>query len=155
MDADIDTAIGRMGLAGLETSVTDVRVYEVCGSWSEHVRSWTARPHRSVIVVRYEDLLADPLRNFALIARHLMMSATPVQIGEAVARSSFERLRAQEEARGFKEKPDGMAWFFRSGRSGAWRERLNRRQVRRIVRDHGEQMARFGYLSEDISQLAG
>ena len=36
--------------------------------------------------------------------------------------------------------------FFREGRAGQWKEVLTQAQVDRIVRDHGEQMARFGYL---------
>lgn len=154
MGASIDDAIEQMGLAGLETPVTDKSVYEVYGSWSQNVASWTARPHRAVCVLRYEDLLDEPFGTFARLARHLMLRPTPEQMDEAIARSSFERLRAQEAAKGFREKPDSAERFFREGKAGQWRKALSRRQVRRIVEAHGEAMGRFGYLSDDIAHLA-
>jgi hypothetical protein len=82
------------------------------------------------------------------------MRPTPDQMDQAIARSSFERLRAQEDANGFREKPDRAERFFRQGKAGEWRTALSRRQVRRIVEAHGEQMRRFGYLGDDIAHLA-
>lgn len=154
MGAGIDDAIGQMGAEGLETEVTEKTVYEVYGSWSEHVASWTLRPHRAVCVLRYEDLLDEPFGTFAKLTRHLLLQPTPEQMDEAIARSSFERLRAQEDANGFREKPESAERFFREGKAGQWRKALSRRQVRRIVEAHGEQMRRFGYLSDDIAHLA-
>ena len=54
--------------------------------------------------------------------------------------------RAQEEQDGFRERPEQSERFFRDGRSGQWRDVLSAQQVARIVRDHAEQMGRFGYL---------
>lgn len=154
MGASIDEAIAQMAAEGLETEITDKTVYEVYGSWSEHVASWTERPHRAVCVLRYEDLLDEPFGTFARLSRHLLLTPTPEQMDEAIARSSFERLRAQEDANGFREKPQSAERFFREGKSGQWRTALSRRQVRRIVEAHGQQMRRFGYLSDDIAHLA-
>jgi len=154
MGADIDRAIDQMEQTGLETEVNENSVYEVYGSWSEHVRSWTGKPHRAICVMRYEDLLAHPQEAFAGLARHLLLQPTPEQLNIAIERSSFSRLKAQEDANGFREKPAAAERFFREGRAGQWRERLTRRQIRRIVRAHGEQMQRFGYLTDDIAHLA-
>jgi len=71
------------------------------------------------------------------------------RVRRAVEFSSFETLRRQEHKYGFKEKPRGAASFFRSGRTGAWREALTARQIERQVRDHEVVMRRLGYLSED------
>ncbi len=154
MNAEIDEAIDHMALKGLETDVTEKTVYEVYGSWSEHVASWTKKPHRAICVMRYEDMLERPLEMFGGLAQHLLLSPTPEQLNEAIARSSFERLKAQEEAGGFREKPKNAKVFFREGRSDQWRDVLSRRQVRTIVRDHATQMRRFGYLTDDIRHLA-
>jgi hypothetical protein len=154
MNSDIDAAVDLMALEGMETEVTEKSVYEVYGSWSQHVRSWTAKPHRAICVVRYEDMLERPFETFARLSRHLLLRPTPEQIDEAVARSSFDRLRAQEEAHGFREKPDAARMFFREGKAGQWREGLSRRQVRRIVQAHAGQMSRFGYLNDELKHLA-
>jgi len=146
MGRSIDEAIESMATDDLETAITDKAVYEVYGSWSQHVTSWTRKPHPAIYVMRYEDMIADPLRTFGGLARHLLLDAQPEQLEAAIARSAFENLRAQEEQDGFRERPEQSERFFRDGRSGQWREVLTRHQVARIVRDHHEQMARFGYL---------
>lgn len=154
MGADIDAAIEQMETVDLETQVNEKSVYEVYGTWSQHVASWTTKPHRAVGIVRYEDLLQHPRNTFAAIAQHLLLNPTPELLDEAIARSSFNRLKAQEEANGFREKPEASERFFRAGKSDQWRDQLSRRQIRRIVQTHGKQMKRFGYLSDDIKHLA-
>ena len=146
MGRSIDEAIESMAADNLETAITDKAVYEVYGSWSQHVASWTRKPHPAIYVMRYEDMIAEPLRTFGGLARHLLLDAHPEQLETTLARSSFENLRAQEEQDGFRERPEQSERFFRDGRSGQWRDVLSAQQVARIVRDHAEQMGRFGYL---------
>ena len=143
----LDAAIDRMGAADVETSGTDTSVYEVQGSWSQHVWSWTRNPHRALHVMRYEDMLADPQKTFGALARHLRLDPTRRQLKRAIERSSFAKLKAQEMEKGFRERPPKAdREFFREGRAGQWRDVLTAGQIDRIVRDHGEQMRRFGYL---------
>ena len=144
----IDHAIEAMATPGygVNTSRTHVRV--VTGSWSENVGSWTARPHPAINVVRYEDLMADPLRSFGGVARHLLMTPTEEQVARAVELTGFERLKAKEAAAGFAERPDTTTQFFRAGKSGQWRDTLSDAQVARMVAAHRPLMARFGYLPE-------
>jgi hypothetical protein len=143
----VDDAIEYMSMTDAETSGSDVAVYEVHGSWSQHVWSWTRNDNRALHVMRYEDMLAEPKRTFAALARHLLIDFTPQQLRRAIERSSFARLQSQEREKGFRERPptaDGN--FFREGRAGQWKDVLTSAQVDHIVRDHGEQMRRFGYL---------
>jgi hypothetical protein len=95
-------------------------------------------------------MLADPEKAFAALARHLLLDSTRRQLAKAIERSSFARLQAQELERGFRERPPTADQnFFREGRAGQWKDVLTPAQVDRIVRDHGEQMRRFGYLPLD------
>lgn len=142
----IDEAIATMATRDVTTPVNDKRVYEIWGSWSQNVESWTRKPHHAIYVMRYEDMLSDPQKTFGALARHLLLDATPSQLDLAIERSSFAKLRDQEEKTGFQEKSEKAARFFREGRSGQWKEILTPTQVDRIVKDHREQMARFGYL---------
>jgi len=142
----IDEAITTMGMPDVRTPVNEKRVYEIWGSWSQHVESWTRKPHRAIYVMRYEDMLNDPQKTFGALARHLLLDATLPQLNLAVERSSFANLKSQEEKTGFKEKPEKAERFFREGRAGQWKDVLTAAQVDRIVKDHREQMARFGYL---------
>lgn len=154
MGSDIDHAIENMGTENYETPVTEHSVYEVYGSWTQHVSSWTRRPHRAIHVMRYEDMLDDPKGTFANLARFLLLNPTPEQLDTAIDRASFKRLQEQEKAHGFREKPERAKSFFREGRAGQWREQLSRRQIRKIVKAHGKQMKRFQYLTKDLANLS-
>lgn len=150
----IDEAIDLMALEGAETRVTDKQVYEVFGSWSEHVYSWTRNPHPAIYVMRYEDMLADPKKSFGGLVDHLLIQARPRQIAKAIERSSFENLQQQEKKGGFRERSENAsASFFREGRAGQWKEVLTKAQIDRIVKDHGQQMKRFGYLTDNEIQI--
>lgn len=146
LDVTYDSAIRSMA-APLNASIgTAIAVPEIWGTWSENVASWTEDPPPVIHVVRYEDLIADPRGAFTGIVEHMRLETTPEQIDEAIALAAFDRLKAEEEARGFAEKPETARRFFRRGTAGQWREELDAGQVERIVADHGEQMRRFGYL---------
>jgi hypothetical protein len=153
MGTDVDEAIDQMASQGLETAIGETSVHEVYCSWSQHVASWTRKSHQSIYIMRYENMLADPFRVFGGLARHLLLHPTDHQLRLAIERSSFEVLKKQEEAAGFREKPEKAERFFREGKAGQWHEGLTRRQVRKIVQAHHEQMERFGYLTKELQNL--
>lgn len=143
----LDRMIDDLGASGFHRPADRDNVHIVTGSWSEHVRSWTERPSPAVLVVRYEDLIEKPTETFGSIARHLLLQPTDEQLQRAIAMASFGRLRAKEEAAGFKEKPEASVLpFFRKGEAGQWREVLSEAQAARIELAHGPMMRRFGYL---------
>jgi hypothetical protein len=148
LGCSLDETIAVMGRANAEIPVTETQVHEVVGSWSQHVVSWTHNPHQAIHVMRYEDMLATPERAFGGLARHLLLVPTPGQLAGAIERSSFARLRAQEDSEGFQERPSQTGRFFREGRAGQWQDILTKEQVARILKDHGPQMTRFGYLPD-------
>jgi len=150
-NAPIDQVIDRMATSGWgvessrEKGLEKVRV--VMGSWSENVGSWTGTPHPAVLVVRYEDMVGKPNTTFARMAQHLQARPSVEQLRRAISMSDFSRLRAQEQAAGFNEKPDkSVSPFFREGRVGQWREVLSPEQVSCIVAAHRPLMKRFDYL---------
>ena len=120
-------------------------VYELYGSWSENVMSWTRKAHPGLHTMRYEDMLARPEETFGKLCAFLRLAPSAGDLQAAIEKSSFERLKGQEEKHGFWEKPKDAARFFREGRSGAWREKLSPDQIGAIAGGHAEQMARFGY----------
>ena len=142
----IDQAIAVMATPDVETPINETRVHEVWGSWSQHVESWTRKPHPAIYVMRYEDMLSEPEKIFGALARHLLLNPTAEELNLAIKRSSFESLRDQEGESGFKEKPEHAERFFREGRSDQWKEVLTPQQVDAIIGAHGEQMKKFGYL---------
>jgi Sulfotransferase domain len=142
----IDQAISVMATQDVETPINETRVHEVWGSWSQHVESWTRKPHPAIYVMRYEDMLEYPEKTFGALARHLLLNPTAAELGVAIKRSSFESLRDQEDKSGFQEKSLHADRFFREGRADQWKNILTPQQIDAVVKAHGESMKRFGYL---------
>lgn len=130
-------------------------VHELMGSWSDHVKSWTRWKHTPLLVLRYEDMLADPLGQLGAVARKIGITQDAARIQKAVEFSSFKQLQAQEAEAGFIEKSEHSQRFFRSGRAGGWREKLLPAQAQAIERHHAVQMRRFGYLPPADAPAAG
>ena len=147
LNASFDETIKIMATPAFKNDNTTEAAFEIWGTWSEHVFSWTGQPHEAVIVVRYEDLLDDPVKHFTAIARHLGQTSTPEQIAEAIDLSTFDKLRAAEDERDFRERSERATRFFRSGRAGGWRDELTAEQAQRVVTAHHQQMRNFGYLN--------
>ena len=119
--------------------------FVVTGSWSQHVSSWTERPHDRMLVLRYEDMLATPEMAFGRIVDFLKIAASADDVSRAIARSSFEQLQSAEQRSGFAERPIVTKQFFREGRSEQWRAVLSDHQARAIASANATQMKRFGY----------
>lgn len=145
-DYPIDEAIAYMAEDMTGTPNELANVPQVISSWSAHVQSWTGNPENRVLVLRYEDMLLNPLKEFRKVTSFLGLAKDPKRLKKAVGFSSFDQLKAQEKKHGFGERHENARSFFRRGRKNQWREKLTDRQVQRIVDDHGEQMARFKYL---------
>jgi hypothetical protein len=148
-DTSLDAAIAIMGTEDFKSTMREDAVHEFMGSWSQNVASWAAMTRRPVHFMRYEDLLADPLRPFTGLARFLRLSPSEAQVRAAIEKSSFAELKRQEGLNGFNEKPASAKQFFRAGRAGQWHNVLSRTQIEAIVRAHAPMMQRFGYLPPD------
>lgn len=142
----LDGAVEMLNSPGAGAPTAAETVYEVYGSWSQHVASWTQREQASLMPVRYEDMEAKPQQTFGRIAAFLGVKPGRERLLRAIRFSSFGVLQRQEKAGGFVERSERSERFFRSGRSGQWRTALSEAQVKAVVEAHGDQMRRFGYL---------
>ncbi len=108
------------------------------GSWWEHAASWIGARYGNpaFLLVRYEDLLAAPVKETAKIAEFLGIEADEDRLTAAVTRSSADRMRKLE-------KQDADKWtgtkntvkeipFVRSAKSGGWKQSLPRHSVEEI-----------------------
>jgi aryl sulfotransferase len=122
------------------------QVRQFMGSWANHVHSWVDQQEIPVLVLRYEDLLAQPAEHFGRLAGFLDLPTEPELIQQAVANTRFEKLRAKEEEEGgFRERPEGCERFFRSGRSGEGQEQLSAEQLGQLENAFSSTLKRFGY----------
>jgi hypothetical protein len=118
------------------------------GSWTGNAASWLEGTPYRVTLVRYEDLYADPTAEFGRAAKAAGFAASPEELARAVGGSQFERMRDEEAAKGFRERPPTSPTFFRAGRPRTWEGKLDAELRERLVDDHGPMMERLGYLPD-------
>jgi hypothetical protein len=107
---------------------------------------WTRHPNPRLLVVRYEDLLAQPQSSFGKVVGFLGDQPDPARLDRAIAFSAFAALQAQEAEHGYvADGADSTAPFFRTGKAGQWREILTTAQRLRLETDHAAMMEKFGY----------
>ena len=145
LGVSIDEAIDVMDGSPNLTVEADSNVVTVMGSWSEHADSWLTNKSVPRILVRYEDLVKDPTKEFDKVLTTLGMEIDYDQLNNAVEFSSFSELARQESVSGFRERPPHAKQFFRKGVSGQWDDILQQSQVNKIVAAHGEVMTKLGY----------
>lgn len=126
----VDRAIVAMNRPGRISVRRANRAYEITGSWSENVESWT-KPHDRILVLRYEDMLANPAAEFRRIVQLLKMDVSEEQLTRVL------------------EDTQSM-----SGSTGRWREALTEEQVAAVTTVNQGLMKRFGYWLDEFDDLA-
>ena len=123
-------------------------VISFLGTWSDHVRSWTRKQPFPVLVLRYEDLLADPEGEFSKVIKHFGMDVDVERLRRAIRFASFKEVKKQEEAGGFIERPAASESFFTKGGSGHWKDELAPELAEQIRTANHATMKYHGYLDE-------
>ncbi len=149
MNKSIDKIITLMndpnGYIGIESGSNMGQAAQYLGTWSDHCRTWLDQPGINVLPLSYEERLANPEKTVRRVLEAAGLTYDEDRIKGALSATQFDVLQKQEA-----EMPtylEGAAVpFFHTGRSGTWREHLSSEQARRIESQHGEVMARLGYL---------
>jgi len=149
-EMDVDRAIAVMAdpdyRVAAKTDSAHFHLPQHYSSWSNHVLSWLDASGHAPLVLRYEDMVADFASALKRVSTALGWASSDSAVAAAVAATRFDRLRAEESAGNFPESLHGDRPFFRRGVAGGWRDTLTPAQAAQIERDHGEVMARLGYL---------
>ena len=116
----------------------DVYLQREAAQWRDFVLAWRDEP--GVIHVRYEDFLADPVRELTRLLRRLHRPASQKAILHAVQQNTKARWRqALEQVFSYNT-------FVRKGEAGNWREYLTEEQERAFRAIAGDALQQFGYL---------
>lgn len=121
------------------------------GSWGENVASWlvTRRFSNGLLLLRYEDMLEDPVRELAKIATFLGLNGGLEDLARAVRLSSADRMRKIEKQQADQWKNNrGRRQdipFVRAATSGKWKAELPQRSVAEIELAWGNLMQFLGY----------
>jgi aryl sulfotransferase len=145
---DLDTVVGWLCDPEYTLAAPSGRrgplIPEPLGTWSQHVISWIDADDPPAYVLRYEDMLADPLTPVAGAMECAGLRVDPARLRRATEAARFDVLSEAEGRVGYRPR-GSAARFFRSGTAGGWRTALSADQASRIVAAHGQVMARLGY----------
>lgn len=78
------------------------------GTWPEHVNSWLDHPSLPRLVLKYEDLKADPAARLREILTFMRAPIDEAKLTAAVEASSFQSLRAIEQKEKEADKPSAV-----------------------------------------------
>ena len=126
------------------------------GSWSAHTRSWIeASKFLNVHTMRYEDMKDAGLETFGKMLAFIRQPADQERIAKALGASDFDKLKAQDLAKGFKErtKADKGNVFFRSGKVDGWRSELEEKHIIATIQNHWDVMEQLDYIPEDYQDV--
>lgn len=121
---------------------------QILGSWSDHVKSWTEQTMIPVHIIRYEDMVNNTFDSFSKAVKFIGLEKTESQIKDAIGKSDFSVLSAQEKEDGFKEKMIKSKSFFRKGKIGDWQNHLDEKMKNEIIKNHKDVMMKYGYLDD-------
>lgn len=125
-----------------------IQFEQYMGGWSHHVLSWIEQTQVPVCIIRYEDLLNDPLTHFNKATSFAQIKHSQCDLKQAVDNTHFEKLKKQESKGRFAETPNHNNNFFRKGIAGGWREYLTEEQVQEVIKNHSTVMTKMGYLDK-------
>lgn len=121
------------------------------GTWGENVASWVCTRGRSTnfVLLRYEDMIADPEKELSRVAVFLGIDPEPAIIQQAVQKSTADRMREMEKT----QSKDWAATknhrtdipFVRTATSGGWKEKLPPQCTAQIEDAWGDLMTKLGY----------
>jgi len=120
------------------------------GSWGKHVASWLDPLEHSsrLLLVRYEDLLADCAAQVHRLVDFVGLDATEEEIQASVRNSSFDSMRRLEEQRGRAYASNDKAErFVRKGKAGNWKDVFGEQEKEIFKRFEGGMLQRLGYES--------
>lgn len=115
--------------------------------WQEHVEAWLANPFSAdMLVVRYEDLRKDPVRELGRIAQFVGIETDRELLAAVAAAADFDKQRKREAEKGW----DNKSWpqekrFVRRGAIGSFRDEMPEDALALFLDEAGPTLKRLGY----------
>lgn len=152
IEKSVEETIDNMNNPGYGLSSTGT-IPHLLNTWSEHVNSWTGVKYRyPVLLVKYEDMMENPSKELIRVLEFCGIDPDLDVVNKSVESCEINKLRKQEQDKGFLEKKKQEIFFYKGG--SRWREELDRKIIRKIEKDHGLMMTKLGYSLEYVKKVA-
>ena len=127
----------------------DNEIITLISSWSNHYNSWKNYNSIKSIIIKYEDLIRNTADNFYEIVLYLnKLYGTKVdekKILKSIELTNFKNLQNLEKEHGFEEITISKT-FFREGKIGSWKKKLDEKLSKKIENEFKNEMIELGYL---------
>lgn len=116
-------------------------------TWEQHVEAWLANPFGAeLMVLKYEDLHAEPARSLARVGEFLQIERPPEIIQAAIANAAFETMQKKEEREGW----DNTRWpaqerFVRRGVVGSYQDEMPPPVLHAFLQQAAGTLEKLGY----------
>lgn len=136
----------------LEEMINDDKNVFPC-SWSKHINNWLVdNPFKiNLLVVKYEDLLMEPVQQLERVASFLQLSSRTEFLTEIVKHTHIDILRAKAKEHGMAHKvlnsPNGFE-FFRKGQVKSYLVEMNHDLASKFQQRSGRELSLLGYLND-------
>jgi len=114
-------------------------------NWRQHTESWLKGKERninSILVVKYEDMVANIYDTVAEVCKFIGLQADKQVVVEAIKGSSFERINR------IYSRSNRLTWVGIRGGPGQWKETLTDPQNDEFWKRWGNFMSQLGYKKE-------
>jgi hypothetical protein len=116
--------------------------------WHEHVEQWLSNPYQAnIIIVKYEDLLADTAQELQRLCRFLALDLDQDQLQAIAARASFNKMQKKEIRYGMANLkwPKGKL-FTRRGVAGSYHDEMPADVLEVFMNRASEALKHYGYI---------
>ena len=125
-------------------------VGSIMGNWSENYNSWKNLNFGKKIIIKYENLINNPFENFLKVITFLNdlygLKINEEKIKKSISSTTFSKLQSLEKKSGFIEHASKNTVFFKKGKIGIWKNKLNKETVKKIEKNFEKEMKELGYL---------
>ena len=116
--------------------------------WHEHTRQWINNPYNAeILIVRYEDLIRDPLNQMIAVLAFAQLDRTDEVINRAIQGNTFVEMKRKEVEFGWNNKNwDPQKDFIRKGKIGSYKEEVPENLIRIFESESNKELKYLGYL---------
>ena len=141
--------ISSKGVNISKIQVTDI-VGSIMGNWSENYNSWKNLNFGKKIIIKYEDLINKPFETFLKVIIFLNdlygLKIDEEKIKKSIISTSFSQLQQLEKKIGFVEHASKDTVFFKEGKIGVWKDKIDNQTIKKIEETFKNEMNELGYL---------
>ena len=127
---------------------SETNVVNLLGSWKAHYNSW--KISSNLIIIRYEDLIADTksqiYKLILFLEKFANFKISNKKIDNIIRTTSFEVLQKKEAKNGFMEAASSKIKFFNLGPRNTWKNIVDEKLIYKIEKNFKKEMKELNYL---------